>query len=89
MVGEFNQALEQDMMNIQEKRARFNQSIQELAALLEERRKEADGDNIDTEKLDKLSAQVESFIAQLSGEDEVVTATAPKQEVKPYSNPFA
>lgn len=69
---------------MREKRAKFNEGIQELADILEAKRQEADGNNIDTEKLDALNTQIKSFIAQLNGEETEARETVDQREPSPF-----
>lgn len=87
MENEFSQGLERDASLLQEKRERFNRGIQTLANLLEEQRREADGVNIDTGKLDTLTKQIESFIAQLNG-NRGETSTTGQREPSPFDNDY-
>lgn len=87
MENEFSQASERDARLLQEKRERFNWGIQTLADLLEERRREADGVNIDTGKLDTLTKQIESFIAQLNG-NRGETSTTGQREPSPFDDDY-
>lgn len=87
MENEFSQGLERDASLLQEKRERFNRGIQTLANLLEEQRREADGVNIDTGKLDTLTKQIESFIAQLNG-NRGETSTIDQREPSPFDDDY-